>query len=196
MSRRCLLGLAIVLACAFPALGSAANDVPQPAASSEPSAPPSPLPSSAPASASPAPTPVPVDRALSLLGDPWACETDHHAALVSAFSAPSEDRIDVRTTLAGGLAGNRHIDEAFVWDPVAATWHANVAGGAFVGSAPRWSGEVWIFTGTAATGGHTYNGRMVFTALGPNAFRRDFELERDGRRQIYSLETCSRDLSD
>jgi hypothetical protein len=152
--------------------------------------------SSAPTVLAPSPRPAPPDQALSLAGNPWECETDHHVGLVSTFSAPSPNRVDVRTTLRDGLAGKQHIDEAFVWDPLAARWRATVAGGAFVGSAPRWTGEAWTFSGSASTGGHTYDGRMVFTALGPNAFRRDFELERDGRWQIYSLETCSRDLPD
>jgi hypothetical protein len=134
------------------------------------------------------------DRVFALLGDAWACETAHHADLVSNFTAPAANKIAVRTTLEGAIAGNQHIDETFIWDPTAAMWRANVADGAFIGSSPRWIDDVWTFVGSVVTAGHKYPGHMVFTALGANAFRRDFEAQRNGRWRIYSLETCSRGL--
>ncbi len=136
---------------------------------------------------------APADRAFSLAGDTWQCETEKNSNLATTFSQ-SPNALDARTVL---LPQDPHlptIAERYTFDESSGKWSAVVADGAFTGSAGVWSGDVWTFLGSTIVGRYRFPGKMIFTYLDDNAFRRDFELESKGSWQIYSVETCSRGL--
>lgn len=107
----------------------------------------------------------------------------------------------------GGLSGE--FDEEYRRDPATAQW-------AWTGTEPNlptfqeeataglWTGEQWVFEGRlslvstpppgsiASARTFTKDIRMVYTALGSAAFRREFEDYRDGNWVTTSASTCTR----
>jgi hypothetical protein len=106
----------------------------------------------------------------------------------------SKNTLDALTLTLPPAADSARLVEHYFFDVITVKWNATVAGDAFTGSAYPWSSSVWTFTGTSRVRDVRYPGQMLFTYLGENAFRRDFELESHGHWVIYSLETCSRGL--
>lgn len=149
--------------------------------------------SAAPTPAAPNASSAPADRAFSLAGDTWQCETEKNSNLATTFSQ-SRSALDARTVLLPQDPRLPTIPEHYTFDDSSGKWSAVVADGAFTGSAGTWSSDVWTFLGSTVVGRYRFPGKMVFTYLDDNAFRRDFELESKGSWQIYSVETCSRGL--
>ncbi len=84
------------------------------------------------------------------------------------------------------------IREVYRYDLDHKVWRTETQGGAYVGSAPPWRSEKWVFEGVEVASGHGRAVRMVYMDLGPVAFRRDFQILVDGMWRTFTAETCKR----
>ncbi len=128
------------------------------------------------------------DRAYALVGD-WNCE--------SAGGEPSTHRYvlgaDGSITLLNDVrvaARSYEIVETYRFDSARHLWTTAVRGGGYVGTASPWSREKWIFNGIETERGRHSAVRMIYTDLGTQAYRRDFQLAGSG--QTFVSETCKR----
>lgn len=131
------------------------------------------------------------DRAYWLTDAAWSCETWKNNGILTKFTA-AKNRFTGVDLLLPAASGSPQVTESFAFDPRAHRWRAVVAGGVFSGVAGEWLGAGWTFEGSTVIKSTRSPGRMIFTYLDDNAFRRDFEVETDRRWRIYSVETCSR----
>jgi len=88
--------------------------------------------------------------------------------------------------------GSVEIRETYRFDLDRRVWKMATQGGVYTGTAPPWHGERWIFEGVEITSGRPRPVRMVYTDLGTQAFRRDFQASLDGTWRTFSAETCKR----
>ncbi len=144
--------------------------------------------STRPAPAGPIP---PEDQALTLLGS-WKCETMSDLEGAQTYTRTGPVEIDLRNDIRDQTGRWFRISQQFRYDRSAAHWSTSLQSGQFVGTAGEWldADEQWTFQGKLnGTQGPV---RIVYTNLGPLAFRRDFQKKVDGRWQTLDLETCKR----
>jgi len=84
------------------------------------------------------------------------------------------------------------IEETYRFDPSTERWNTTTGKDAYVGTADPWMSDRWVFNGTETIMGVRHPVRMIYIDLGPAAFRRDFQSQRNGRWSTFSAETCKR----
>jgi len=132
------------------------------------------------------------DRAQNLVGGVWQCETIAGSTGTHTYTAGEyDDSIELEISLHSG-SRTFDITEVYRFDGTRNGWTVETSGGTYRGTAAPWTGEKWIFDGTEKTSGQRRPVRMVYTELGGQAFRRDFQAEQDGFWRTYSAETCKR----
>jgi len=161
------------------------------------------------ASAAAAQQPENNDRAYWLIGQ-WSCESLGHSHGTWTFSRTDsgislQQSFKTPDNLSGQIAEDYHFEpraKRWVW-----TSTQNGPGSLAVARATPWTGEQWIFEGTNSKTPLPAPGsdvppqtnvralRMVFTALGDGAFRRDFERIENGTWVTSNLSTCKRLIS-
>ena len=134
-------------------------------------------------------TPRRRDHAYALVGDPWSCESVNGEPSTQRYISDAEGSI----TLHDDVRVAKHsydIVETYRFDPVRGLWNTEVRGGGYAGTAAPWAHEKWIFNGIETERGRHSEVRMVYTQLGEQAYRRDFQLSSNG--QTFVSETCKR----
>jgi hypothetical protein len=148
------------------------------------------------------------DRAPGLIGT-WRCESIQHSNGTWSFERNQDDSIVMKNKFrtATGLSGE--FDETYRFDPRSRLWNWSSLQADRPGSlqedgkAAPWTADAWTFDGqkreTEMSSGSilpartvTQNIRMVYSSLGPDAFRRDIEVFHDGRWITTSASTCKR----
>jgi hypothetical protein len=159
-----------------------------------PSATPEQLPSLKP-SASPGQLPLkatpsfPAIHEFDLIGK-WSCDTFANWHGEQRYVANGSGRIVLFNALQAP-DGKVTIVQRFLLDAAKQRWFTYVAGGDFSAHGGPWHGRYWVFDGVWR--GFDGAARLVYTSLGPKAFRRDFQV-RDGERwQTSTGETCIRE---
>jgi hypothetical protein len=131
-----------------------------------------------------------------LLGGTWQCMTFGGNKLAHTFSRDDDGTSIVGETLVfltGGRQATLHED--YRHHTKTGLWTASLAGGTFKATAPEWTANSWTFTGNAIDGGKRFPVAMIFTELGHDAFRRDFQRNLGNGLQTYAGETCERTSS-
>jgi hypothetical protein len=162
-----------------------------------PSAPNLPFPSAAasvvPAVARPA-GPLPVDGAYSLPGGIWNCETLGNTPATSVYKLANARTMVERTTLHLANRQPVELDTTFVYNPQHRSWKLSMQGGAYIASAPGWSQSTWIFQGEEADESPHRSVRLVYTSLGPDAYRSDYQALNQSSWKTFSGATCKREI--
>ncbi len=132
---------------------------------------------------------TPVDRAYELTQGIWDCKTFGGAAATHTYTRKADGTIELHNVLS--IAKHAYtIDETYRFDRATARWTAATSGGAYAGSASRWTGDTWVFNGDMPLGGHRVPVQMIYSRLGDRAFRRDFVRVQDGAPATFAAETC------
>jgi len=120
----------------------------------------------------------------------WSCDTFENWHGEQRYVANGSERIVLFNALQAPN-GKVIIVQRFRLDDLKQRWSTYVEGGDFSAQGGPWLGRNWIFDGVWR--GVEGAARLVYTSLGPNAFRRDFQV-RDGKRWHTSTgETCIRE---
>jgi hypothetical protein len=165
---------------------------PSPTGSESPSTVPSPRPTTL---ATPRREPIaPLLRTDGLLGN-WACTTFGGTTLTHEFSR-ADDAVSlyVTTTIVLPNGKTAKLHEVYAHNPNTHVWTAVLAGGLIYAKGTDWTGgDPWMLVGQSRENGTPTRFRMVFTDLGADAFRRDFQRP-DGASAwtTYAGETCRR----
>ncbi len=137
---------------------------------------------------------VRVDGAFSLPGGVWNCETLANSTATSVYKLESPSKMIERTKLVLQKRPPVELDTTFVYDSAHGLWHLTMQNGAYVATAPSWSTDTWMFTGTETNGDLKEAIRLVYTSLGNGAYRVDYQTRREGRWQTFSGATCKRSI--
>jgi hypothetical protein len=136
----------------------------------------------------------PGDRTAMLFGPVWLCLTFDGTKLKHFYKSGdggSEFTVTTQYRLPGRAATQTH--EEYRFQPRTGLWIASVGQSTIVAQAPPWIGDTWSFDGTSFDRGKRVGIRMIYSYLGPDAFRRDFERANDfGSYDVYAGETCRR----
>ncbi|MBC5800330.1 MAG: hypothetical protein GIW94_10230, partial [Candidatus Eremiobacteraeota bacterium] len=126
------------------------------------------------------------DRVYSLIGA-WSCRTFGGLSATHTFTRPSTDTLLLLNVL---RIGDRdyHIHETFRFDPARQIWSNVTEGGAYVGTAPRWLGRIWVFDGSIAERSGRVPVKMSYAELDNRAFLRRFERRQNGVWTTYAAE--------
>ena len=133
----------------------------------------------------------PTDRAFKLVGSAWSCESVGGEPSTHRYSRSGDDAI----TLHDDVRVAQHtyaIVETYRFDAARRLWTTAVQGGGYTGTAAPWLHNKWIFDGIETERGRRSPVRMIYTTLGDQAFRRDFQLSGAGQDQTFVSETCTR----
>jgi hypothetical protein len=149
------------------------------------------------------------DRAYGLIGT-WSCESFAHSRGTMTFTRNADGSISMKNlfTTIDGRSGA--FDEQYRFDPAMArwSWTAAIPGVATFeerGSAGEWTADEWTFDGVVRTSSPASPDsiagpklssqalRMTYTDLGGAAFRRGFEVFRNGTWVPASTSTCKRE---
>ena len=146
------------------------------------------------------------DRATELLGT-WSCESIAHSMGNWVFKRNGDGSLTMKNNFKteDGLTGE--FDERYRVDSTTGQWtwsslQPSLPGFQESGKADPWTADKWVFEGNMSLAG-TSNSinysptriqdlRMIYSALGNDAFRREFEVRRDGRWVTFSASTCVR----
>jgi hypothetical protein len=166
-------------------------DTPSPNGSETPSA----LPSSRPiATATPHPVQLaPSIRSDALLGN-WHCTTFGGTTLAHEFSR-ADDAVSLYVTTTIVLPNGKQVKlhEVYAHNPNTHMWTAVLAGGLIYAKGADWTGgDTWTLVGQSRENGTPIRFRMVFTDLGTDAYRRDFQRLEGASWATYAGETCLR----
>ena len=135
-----------------------------------------------------------VDGAFSLPGGIWNCETLGNSTATSVYKLENAATISERTKLALKNHAPVELDTLFTYSPKRDQWTASLEDGKYVGTAPAWSSDTWTFNGTYLEGREKRPVRLVYTSLGTDAIRIDFQaVAADGWR-TFSGATCKREI--
>jgi len=130
------------------------------------------------------------DRAYRLTGS-WACETLGGLPATHAYTRQGDGTIKLRNVLT--IAKRDYgIDETYRFDRTKNVWTTTTGSDAYVGVAPKWVGDKWVFEGTMPDGNRRIPVQMVYSMLGDGAFRRDFVKVENGTSKTFAAETCHR----
>ena len=133
------------------------------------------------------------DTIDQLLIGAWQCQTFGGTALTHVYSRGDDLSallVDTQLTLANHQSATIH--ETYTHHVGVHAWTAILANGAFIATAPDWTGGTWIFTGQSTEGGKASKVQMIYTPLGRDAFRRDFQRAEAAVWVTYAGETCRR----
>ncbi len=136
-----------------------------------------------------------LDRSSTLIGGSWSCMSFGGTPLYHRYTHSDDgNSIDVATTFVLPEHKIGKAKETYRFKRATLLWLAKLADGSIVASAPPWIGVTWTFTGSARGEDKRVSGfRMIYTWLGENVFRRDFERPDDvGSWSVYAGETCRR----
>ena len=135
--------------------------------------------------------PAASDRAFALVGPTWSCESVGGEPSKHRYTRSGADGI----TLHDDVRVAQHtyaIVETYRFDAARRLWTTAVQGGGYTGTASPWLHNKWIFDGIETERGRRSPVRMIYTTLGDQAFRRDFQLAGAGETQTFVSETCTR----
>jgi len=125
---------------------------------------------------------APVARVAERLLGTWDCRGPvPGSAAREVYTRSGENTIMLRNAVhtARGLSGVVH--ETFGYDPVKATWQLSAPMNRFFDlmqlGAQRWGAQQWVFTGTQTVQNVARPTRIVYTSLGPGAYRREHQSE-------------------
>ena len=148
------------------------------------------------------PTATPTDRAYLLVGN-WHCETYAGSKATRTYTkVANEPAINSTNTVRLPNGFYVVMREHYVYDVATGSWAVDspesALWGAMHASAEPWSEKQWIFTGIGALPGSkgrmlSQPIRMIYTALGENAFRRSHQIKGEQLWRNYSEEVCTRD---
>ena len=129
------------------------------------------------------------DHAYALVGGPWSCESVNGEPSIQRYVLGADGSITLHDDV---RVAKRSYDivETYRFDPARGLWDTTVRGGGYAGAAMPWSGEKWVFNGIETERGRRSKVRMVYTQLGDQAYRRDFQLSISG--ETFVSETCKR----
>jgi hypothetical protein len=150
------------------------------------------------------------DRAYTLIGT-WSCTSSESTGTIT-YLRDADGSISMKNVFAltNATWARGEFDEQYRFDPATAVWtwtaeQPQLAAFQERGTAGPWTTQSWIFDGTLRVAGSrtldsiaaptqttTQAVRMVYTSLGDNAFRRDFEFYQKGLWAIRSSGTCKR----
>lgn len=141
------------------------------------------------------------DQAQVLVGT-WNCETYAGSISTQTFTRdPSGTQLtlDNKVELPTGVP--IELRETYAYDAASNTWTydspASALWGAAHGTSGPWLQRRWVFTGRAGlltTYGQIVERpiRMIYTMLGPDAIRRQHQIQDDGAWRNYSEAVCTR----
>jgi hypothetical protein len=135
------------------------------------------------------------DRSTTLIGGRWSCMSFAGTKLSHRYSRGDDGlSFDVVTTFVLSNTRTAKARETYRFEHDALLWRVKLSDGSIVATAPPWIGLTWTFTGSAKGDDRKPIGfRMIYTYLGQNVFRRDFErLDDAGAWNVYAGETCRR----
>jgi len=137
-------------------------------------------------------SPTPSLHSDALLGN-WACTTFGGTTLTHEFSR-ADDAVSLYVTttivLPNGKPAKLH--EAYAHNPNTHVWTAVLAGGLIYAKGFDWTDDTWVLVGQSRENGAPTRFRMVFTDLGTDAYRRDFQRPDGTAWATYAGETCRR----
>ena len=129
------------------------------------------------------------DRAFSLVGR-WICTGTAGPPSTLTYTRAG-DIVKLRTELV--IAKKPlNIDETYAFDPATARWTTLTQGNAYRGVAAAWLANTWIFDGTVPSGDRRAPVRMVYTTLGADTFRREYQRPDGDVWKAFHGETCRR----
>jgi hypothetical protein len=135
-----------------------------------------------------------VDGAFSLPGGIWNCETLGNSAATSVYKLENATTISERTKLTLKKQAPVELDTLFTYSSKREQWTVSLGDGKYVGTAPAWSSDTWTFNGTYLEGREKRPVRLVYTSLGADAVRIDYQaVAADGWR-TFSGATCKREI--
>jgi hypothetical protein len=136
--------------------------------------------------------PTPLIRSDELLGD-WDCTTFGGTHLTHEFSrADDAVSLEVTTTIVLPNGKTAMLHESYKHNPNTHVWTAVLAGGLIFAKGSDWTGDTWTLVGQTRESGAPTRFRMIFTALGTDAYRRDFQRPDGASWATYAGETCRR----
>ena len=128
----------------------------------------------------------------ALLGN-WGCTTFGGTTLTHEFSrADDAVSIYVTTTIVLPNGKTAKLHEVYAHNPNTHVWTAVLAGGLIFAKGSDWTDNTWTLVGQSRENGTPMRFRMVFTDLGTDAFRRDFQRPDGASWATYAGETCRR----
>jgi len=141
---------------------------------------------------------MPVARVAQRLEGTWDCRGPVPGSVSrEAYSRSGENRIVLRNVVhtARGLTGVVH--ETFGYDSVTATWELSAPMNRFFDvmqlGAQNWRAQQWIFTGTQTVQNVARPTRIIYTSLGPDAYRREHQSATRGGWQADGAFVCRRE---
>ena len=137
---------------------------------------------------------LPVDGAFSLPGGIWNCETLANSTATSVYKVSDARTMVERTTLHLPHRPPVELDTTFTYSPALGRWSLSMQHGAYTATAPQWSQPTWTFEGYEADADPRGRVRLVYTSLGPDAYRSDYQALNKGTWQTFSGATCKREV--
>lgn len=135
---------------------------------------------------------APTLRSDALLGT-WDCTTFGGTTLTHEFSR-ADDAVSlyVTTTIVLPNGKTAKLHEVYAHNTNTHLWTAVLAGGLIFAKGSDWTGDTWTLVGQSRENGAPMRFRMIFTDLGTDAFRRDFQRPDGASWATYAGETCRR----
>ncbi|GAC1501258.1 MAG: hypothetical protein NVS2B8_20340 [Vulcanimicrobiaceae bacterium] len=84
------------------------------------------------------------------------------------------------------------VNETYRYDAGSSQWRTATQGNAYTGVAPTWTQDEWTFEGSVPKGNARAKVRMVYTYLGANAFRREYQRSENDAWTTFHSQTCHR----
>ncbi len=140
---------------------------------------------------------APVARVAQQLQGTWDCRGPvPGSASREVYVRSGENTIVLRNAVHTGLGLSGVVHETFRYDPVKATWELSAPMNRFFDvmqlGAEQWRTQQWVFTGTQTVQNVARPTRIVYTSLGPGAYRREHQSENGGAWQADGAFVCRR----
>ncbi len=137
---------------------------------------------------------LPIDGAYSLPGGIWKCETLANTTATSVYHLVGRGHIEEKTTLHLPKRPPVELDTTFEFLPRRKAWVLIMQKGAYIATAPVWSSGNWIFKGIESDAEPHRVVRLVYTSLGADAYRSDYEAKNNSGWETFSGATCKREI--
>lgn len=137
---------------------------------------------------------LPIDGAYSLPGGVWKCETLANTSATSVYRLTDRTHIEEKTMLRLPKRPPVELDTSFEFDQGHGVWKLSMQKGAYLATAPVWDGATWSFKGIESDADPHRVVRLVYTSLGPDAYRSDYEAQNHGNWETFSGATCKRQI--
>ena len=153
------------------------------------------------ASAEPASGPIERhSRDLARLIGTWNCQGAVPGnTSVEVYSALADGSVNLENRVRASTGRVGVVLETFRYDQASASWTLSAGANAFFGGlqlrAPAWTEATWLLTGTEIVNDRPRPTRIVYTDLGPLAFRREHQAQSGSVWQDDAQLTCRRDAS-